>query len=116
MNDVFISYSRKDSDFVRQLHDALSKEDKGVWIDWEGIPPTAEWLSEIYSAIEGANTFIFVLTPDSVASEICSMEVLHAVKHNKRLVPVVRREVDARDVPEELAPCVRIVVASNFYY
>ena len=116
MNDVFISYSRKDSDFVRQLHDALSKKDKGVWIDWEGIPPTAEWLSEIHSAIEGANTFIFVLTPDSVASEICSMEVLHAVKHNKRLVPVVRREVDARDVPEELAPCVMIVVASNFYY
>ena len=66
MADVFISYSRKDSDFVHRLHDRLAAEGKDVWIDWEDIPPVAEWFGEISAAIEGADTFIFVLSPESV--------------------------------------------------
>jgi hypothetical protein len=52
MADVFISYSRKDTDFVRRLHEALGERNRDTWVDWEDIPPTAEWLEEIYSAIE----------------------------------------------------------------
>lgn len=103
MADVFISYSRKDSEFVRRLHDALLTENKEAWVDWEGIPPVAEWFREISAAIEGADTFIFVLSPDSVVSDICRKEIDHAEKHNKRLIPVVCREVNAGDVPEALA-------------
>ncbi len=103
MADVFISYSRKDSDFVRRLHDALSAEDKDVWVDWEDIPPSAEWLSEISAAIERADSFIFVLSPDSVVSDICRQEIEHAAAHNKRLIPIVCREVNAGDVPDTLA-------------
>jgi hypothetical protein len=32
-------------------------------VDWQDIRPTEEWLQAIYNAIEGADTFIFVLTP-----------------------------------------------------
>jgi hypothetical protein len=32
MADVFISYSRKDKDFVRWLHEALSHRDQAVWV------------------------------------------------------------------------------------
>lgn len=45
MADVFISYAREDIEFVRGLHDALGKERK-IWVDWEGIRPSAEWLRE----------------------------------------------------------------------
>ncbi len=65
MANVFISYSRKDSDFVHRLHDRLAAEGKDVWIDWEDIPPVAEWFSEISAAIEGADSFIFVLSPET---------------------------------------------------
>lgn len=102
MTDVFISYSRKDSEFVRRLHEALSAENKAVWVDWEGIPPVAEWLREISSAIEGADSFIYVISPDSVDSDICRKEIEHAEKHNKRLIPVVCRKVNTGHVPEAL--------------
>lgn len=103
MADAFISYSRKDKDLVRALHDALNQRGRDTWIDWEDIPPTAEWLKEIFSAIEAAHTFVFVISPDSVASDVCKQEIAHAAKHNKRLVPIVRSNVDPQHVPEALA-------------
>lgn len=45
--DVFVSYSRKDAAFVRKFHDALAAARREVWVDWEDIPPSAEWLREI---------------------------------------------------------------------
>ncbi len=102
MADVFISYSRKDKDFVRKLHDALSKLNRESWVDWQDIPPSAEWMKEIYSAIEGADTVVIVISPDSVNSSVCNDEVAHAVEHNKRLIPIVSREVDEKTVIEPL--------------
>jgi WD40 repeat protein len=101
--EVFISYSRKDKEFVRRLHEALSQRDREAWVDWEDIRPTEEFMQAIYGAIEGADTFVFVLTPDSVASEVCGREIAHAAAHNKRMVPIVARDVDAKAVPEPLA-------------
>jgi hypothetical protein len=103
MADVFISYSRRDKDFVKRLFEALEAHDRDAWVDWEDIPPTVEWLAEIYAAIEAADTFVFVISPDSTVSEVCGMEIAHAVKHNKRLVPIVCHDVDAKAVPQALA-------------
>jgi hypothetical protein len=35
--DVFVSYSRRDYAFVRQLVDAVSRAGKEVWLDTEDI-------------------------------------------------------------------------------
>ena len=101
--EVFISYSRKDRDFVRRLDEALKSRGREAWVDWEDIRPTEEWMQAIYAAIEGADTFIFVLTPDSVASTVCGREIAHAAAHNKRMVPIVARDANADAVPEALA-------------
>ena len=98
MSDVFISYSGPDIDFVRHLFDQLTAHDREPWADWQDIPPTADWLAEIYGGIEAADSFLFIISPDSVASEICTLEIEHAVKHNKRLVPVVWKEVEDNQV------------------
>lgn len=100
MPDVFISYSRKDRAFVQQLHAALIDRGRDSWVDWEDIPLSADWLAEIYNGIEAADAFVFVISPDSVISEICGLEVAHAVEHHKRLIPVLRREVDTKLVPQ----------------
>jgi TIR domain len=52
---VFISYSRKDKEFVRRLHEALSRRGREAWVDWEDIRPTEEWMQPIYAAIKGDN-------------------------------------------------------------
>ncbi|MBD2328466.1 TIR domain-containing protein [Alkalinema sp. FACHB-956] len=90
MSDVFISYSRKDKPFVQQLHGALSQQQRDIWIDWEDIPIAADWWQAIERGIESANIFLFILTPHSVLSTVCKQEIDHAVKCNKRLIPVVR--------------------------
>jgi TIR domain len=101
--DVFVSYSRRDQPFVRKLHDALVGVHRDVWVDWEDIPPSAEWLKEIERAIESADTVVFVLSPDSVSSPMCRHEVDHAATCNKRMVALLLREVLASDVPEPVA-------------
>ena len=63
MPDLFISYSRKDKDFVHRLDEALKRRGREAWVDLEDIRPTEEFMQAIYGAIEGADTFIFVLTP-----------------------------------------------------
>src|SRR5262249_44651564 len=101
--EVFISYSRKDKEFVRRLDEALKSRGREAWVDWEDIRPTEEFMQAIYAAIEGVDTFVFVLTPDSVASVVCGREITHAVANNKRMVPIVARDVNADTVPEALA-------------
>lgn len=103
MTTVFISYSRKDIEPVRRMHAALAARERQTWVDWEGIPPTAEWMQEIRAAIDAAHAFAFVLSPDSLASRVCREELEHAVAQGKRLIPVVCRDVVAADVPEPLA-------------
>jgi hypothetical protein len=102
MSDIFISYSRRDQPFVRTLHARLAGDQRDVWVDWEDIPFSAEWLAEIQRAIEASDTVVFVLSPDSVASKMCHHEVDYAVKSGKRLIPVVVRDVDASTVPESV--------------
>ncbi|PYL26096.1 MAG: hypothetical protein DMF44_00815 [Verrucomicrobia bacterium] len=100
--EVFISYSRKDKEFVRRLDEELKRRDREAWVDWKGIPPGDTWEKTIYGAIEATHTFIFVLTPDSIGSEVCGKEIAHAAANNKRLVPIVHRDVAADRVPKSL--------------
>ena len=96
MADVFISYSRKDKEFVRRLHDALHKLNRDVWVDWEDIPRGVDWLDQIYDGIAQANSFVVVVSPDSLISEICVQETAHAIQHHKRIVPLIRRDIDEK--------------------
>ena len=50
MTDAFISYAREDTDFVRRLHEGLDERGHSAWVDWEGIPPSPEWMREIHAA------------------------------------------------------------------
>jgi DNA-binding beta-propeller fold protein YncE len=102
MSDVFISYSRRDKAFVQRLHHALAAEGRDTWVDWEDIEYTEDWWAGIQAGIEKADTFIFVISPDSVASEVCHEEINHAAAHNKRLVPIVYRDAPTDQVPEKL--------------
>ena len=89
MTKVFVSYSRKDKSFAGRLVEALAKSDLETWIDWEDIPPSADWLDEISRAIEAADTFVYIVSRHSKNSEVRSKEVQHAIANQKRLIPIV---------------------------
>ncbi|HEX2623501.1 MAG TPA: TIR domain-containing protein, partial [Phototrophicaceae bacterium] len=94
MTDAFISYSRKDSEFARRLNNELAKLGRDIWIDWEDIPRGVDFLNEIYQGIESTNTFMVVVSQHSMISEICSYEIAHARKCNKRIIPIIRQKLE----------------------
>lgn len=93
---IFISYSRKDKAFVRKLNNAIDAAGIDAWVDWEGIPLSSDWMSEISAAIEGGDAFIFVISPDSLKSQVCRDELELGIKNNKKIIPVLYREPEKR--------------------
>jgi hypothetical protein len=99
-------YSYPIPDGMPNLQDVsreLYRQDIEAWVDWNDIPPSAEWLSEILRAIENSHAFVFVLTPDSASSQVCVLEAAHAIKHNKRIVVLMRRPGDLDQLPRRLS-------------
>jgi WD40 repeat protein len=103
MDDIFISYSRKDIAFARILNDMLKSKGLKSWIDWKDIPITAEWFKEVCTAIESANAFMFIISKTSIKSDTCKKEIDHAIKNNKRLIPIVLHDVDPKTMRKEVA-------------
>ncbi len=106
MPDVFISYARKDKSFVQQLHQALEQAKRDVWIDWQDIPPTADWWDEIRAGIDSADSFAFVISPRSAESDICFQEVAHAVEGGKRIIPLLHEAVEDAELQAKLHPTI----------
>lgn len=102
MASLFISYSRRNIESARTLTEAFKGQDLDFWIDWEGIPPTVDWWKEIENGIEGADIFLFLISPDSCQSKVCKQEIQHAIKNGKRLIPLVVQEVKGDEAPPEL--------------
>ena len=100
---VFISYSRKDMAFADRLEAALKARGFETLIDRSEIYAFEEWWKRIEALIARADTVVFVLTPDSVSSDVALKEVSFAASVNKRFAPVLRRRVDDKSVPAALA-------------
>ncbi|HEY9606254.1 MAG TPA: TIR domain-containing protein [Allocoleopsis sp.] len=101
--DVFVSYSRADSDFARKLNDSLQIQGKTTWFDQESIASGSDFQQEIYRGIKACDNFLFILSPRSVNSPYCKDEVEYAASLNKRFVTVLHREINSSDLHPELA-------------
>lgn len=103
MNDVFISYSRRNKEFTQKLYNALLSANRTVWADWNSIPAASDWFAEIKEGIEQTNSVLFILSPEWIKSNECRKELNHAVAMGKRLLPILYETVDPNDVPSELS-------------
>jgi WD40 repeat protein len=101
--EVFVSYSRADSDFARKLNEALQLQGKTTWFDQESIASGSDFQQEIYRGIESSDNFLFIISPRSVNSPYCADEVEYAQKLNKRFVTVLHRHVSAQELHPALA-------------
>src|ERR1700681_4671217 len=100
---VFISYSRRDRTFADRLDTALKERGFEPLIDRTEIYAFEEWWKRIEALIARADTVVFVLSPDSVTSDVALKEVSFAASLNKRFAPIVCRAVSAKAVPSALA-------------
>ncbi len=101
--DVFISYSRSDSDLARLLNDELQiRGGKTTWFDQESIASGADFQQEINQGIESADNFLFIISPRSINSPYCKDEVEYAAKLKKRVITVLYQGVNTADLHPEL--------------
>ncbi|MBA4385780.1 MAG: hypothetical protein C0410_13670 [Anaerolinea sp.] len=96
MTDVFLSYSRKDTDSVKELFASLGARNREVWIDLHGIEYSSKWWDEICAGIDGADNFVLIVSQNSLESLFCHREINHALKHNKRIIPFLLKPVDEK--------------------
>lgn len=100
---VFISYSRRDTAFVRELHVLLEAFGFDVLLDQEDIAFGEAWEPRLRSLIGSAETTVCVITEAWLASRECDKELDIALKSGRRVIPVVTSEVDHTRIPEALA-------------
>ncbi len=101
---VFISYSRLDLAFANELATALeSSADFEILIDRVGIGHGEAWRERLGRLIVECDTLVFVLSPDSIASDVCAWEISEARRLSKRIIPVLWRAVDFSQVPDDLS-------------
>jgi len=90
---IFLSYSRRDTEFVDRLYDSLTVLGYSVWTDRRRIPGLTDdqWRVAVVEAIEASAVFVIVISPDSTASRSVERELTVAAGKSKRLVPVIGR-------------------------
>jgi hypothetical protein len=89
--DIFISYSRRDQEFVTRLASDLDAQVAGVWFDQSTIQLGQKWHDEIMEGIRDCKAFILVLSPDAMESRYVREEVNKALELGKTIFPVIYR-------------------------
>jgi hypothetical protein len=102
MSDVFISYSRNDEQFVRELAQTLQEHNVPFWLDSIQIRPGDDWIRQINAAIDHASAVVVVLSPNSQSSEWVQTELKYALAHMKPVVPVLIEGDPGKVIPREL--------------
>lgn len=89
--DIFISYSRRDQEFVTRLVSDLNEHVSGVWFDQSTIQLGQKWHDEILEGIRECKAFILVLSPDAMESRYVQEEVNKALELGKTIFPILYR-------------------------
>lgn len=91
MAQVFISYSRRDLDFVHQLAADLKKAGLEVWYDVSKLGGGSRWRTEIENALQNSQYVVVVLSPDSIKSEWVEREFIFSNNLNLKIIPLMYR-------------------------
>ena len=87
--DIFISYSRHDSDVVNEIVTLLEQEGYSVWIDRDGIESGEDFKKVILKAIKESEVILFFSSEHSNVSDWTAKEIGVAVKYNKHIIPIM---------------------------
>ena len=92
--DIFISYSRADTQIVDQFVTKLTDAGYRVWIDREGIIGGDQFKAKIVRAIKGSALVVFFSSAKSNASKWTVKEISYSLKKEKPIIPVKLDETE----------------------
>lgn len=103
MYSIFISYKRADKEMVKNIKDQINSEiGNKCWMDLDGIESGDQFQNVIINAIDNADIVVFMLSKNFIApykdektgkidlkkQTFPEREVMYALRHNKRLIPI----------------------------
>ncbi len=89
MNEqVFISYSRKDTDWALRIKNTLESNGVSCWMDKSGINAGERYTRSIIDAIRQCDIFLLVLSEHAEASQWVPKELGKAIQYRKYIIPV----------------------------
>jgi WD40 repeat protein len=91
MTKVFISYSRKDEEFARQLATDLDRFGASIWLDVDDIPPGVNWSSAVQQGLDTCDTLLLIISPDSMDSGNVTDEWQYFRDEHKPIIPIIYR-------------------------
>lgn len=86
--DIFMSYSRKDSEKADDIADKLTSMGITVWIDRSGKYSGQNYKEVIVNKIDSSSIILFLSSENSNNSENVQNEIAVAVKRKKFIIPV----------------------------
>lgn len=112
---VFISYSRRDSDIVDRLYDSLTNQGLSVWYDKYDLFGGVKFEDEIERSIKNAKVFVPVITrnvaKEAMSSHMYRKEWKTAIEqqetsgdHRTFIIPIHEKGFDmySADIPKEI--------------
>ena len=85
----FISYSRKDLEFVKRLASDLKGKKVDIWVDYLNNWPGDRWRSNVIEALKNCEVIIPVLSESSVTSDHVDKELVCAEGNKKTFIPLL---------------------------
>lgn len=97
---IFISFSEQDSEIAQQIRRALINERFILNIDEKNIQVGENIKQAFISEIKSSSIFIVLISKYSINSNFVKLEIKHAIKNNKKVLPVL---IDKNiSIPNEL--------------
>ncbi|MCC5603846.1 toll/interleukin-1 receptor domain-containing protein [Nostoc favosum] len=96
-NEVFLSHSSRDEEFVSKLAEVLCHHGIPVWYSKTNILGAQQWHDEIGNALKRCDWFLVVLSPNSVDSMWVKRELIFALQQNRfenKIVPIIYQHCD----------------------
>lgn len=87
-HQVFISYSRKDTENIKPICSILNELKVKYWIDVDGVYSGANYKEVIYNAIKTTKIVVFISSVNSNASANVAKEISLADEYRKIIIPI----------------------------
>lgn len=96
---IFLSYTRSDEDWARQLAESLKNLGVDVWFDEWSIRAGDNIPDAIEQGLREADAVVLLISPESIQRPNLFFELGAAIGSGKRVVALVPSDLDPADVP-----------------
>ena len=100
--NVYISHSRGDARWVKELAKKLSDEGILVWRGETNIAMESSVKAQVEKALKDSDAMVLLIDQDNANSPWLFFEFGAAVAMGKKLLPVILGDVDPSDLPFDL--------------